>query len=163
MTHTLVSFWNLRHSMQNFPRTASPLPNKTFPSPLLNPFPSFPRKDTRNKSSSGVEQMEEMMDSAKIRTCGFTRTRSMNKTTKSCSTYLSANRLQRGHCVNLTSPPPPPPLLPLPFPPAFRFPDLSVPSRAEFNPGPDGFGPKFPCLSCTGLRDAATAVTDCLE
>lgn len=28
----------------------------------------------------------------------------MNSTTKSCSTYLSAKRLHRGHCVNLTSP-----------------------------------------------------------
>jgi len=29
----------------------------------------------------------------------------MKRTTKSCSTYLSAKRLQRGHWVNLTSPP----------------------------------------------------------
>lgn len=29
----------------------------------------------------------------------------MNSTTKSCSTYLSAKRLHRGHCVNLTSVP----------------------------------------------------------
>ena len=42
-------------------------------------------------------------------TCGFTRTRSINSTTKSCSTYLSANRLHRGHCVSRTSPPAPPP------------------------------------------------------
>ena len=32
----------------------------------------------------------------------------MNRTTKSCSTYLSANRLQRGHCISRTSPPPVP-------------------------------------------------------
>ena len=30
----------------------------------------------------------------------------MKRTTKSCSTYLSANRLQRGHCINRTSPTP---------------------------------------------------------
>jgi len=35
-------------------------------------------------------------------TCGLIKTRSMNKTTKSCSTYLSAKRLQRGHCVSRT-------------------------------------------------------------
>lgn len=40
-------------------------------------------------------------------TCGFTSTKSIKSTTKSCSTYLSANRLHRGHWVNLTSPPPP--------------------------------------------------------
>ncbi len=37
-------------------------------------------------------------------TWGFTSTRSINSTTKSCSTYLSAKRLHRGHCVSLTSP-----------------------------------------------------------
>lgn len=42
------------------------------------------------------------------RTCGFTSTKSMNSTTKSCSTYLSANLLHRGHCVKRTSPPPAP-------------------------------------------------------
>ena len=34
----------------------------------------------------------------------------MNSTTKSCSTYLSANLLHRGHCVNRTSLPTPLPL-----------------------------------------------------
>lgn len=37
-----------------------------------------------------------------IRTCGLIKTKSMNSTTKSCSTYLSANFLQRGHCVRRT-------------------------------------------------------------
>ena len=45
----------------------------------------------------------------------------MNKTTKSCSTYLSANLLHRGHCVNRTSLPTPLPLLPLPFVLSSRF------------------------------------------
>lgn len=38
----------------------------------------------------------------RVRTCGFMRTKSMNMTTKSCSMYLSAKRLHRGHCVNRT-------------------------------------------------------------
>lgn len=38
-------------------------------------------------------------------TCGLTSTKSMNSTMKSCSTYLSAKRLHRGHWVNRTSPP----------------------------------------------------------
>lgn len=39
---------------------------------------------------------------ARQHTCGLIKTRSMNSTTKSCSTYLSPNRLHRGHCVNRT-------------------------------------------------------------
>lgn len=35
-------------------------------------------------------------------TCGLINTKSINKTTKSCSTYLSAKCLQRGHCVRRT-------------------------------------------------------------
>ena len=35
-------------------------------------------------------------------TCGLIKTKSMNSTTKSCSTYLSAKRLHRGHWVNRT-------------------------------------------------------------
>ena len=38
-------------------------------------------------------------------TWGFTSTRSMKSTTKSCSTYLSAKRLHRGHCISRTSAP----------------------------------------------------------
>ena len=37
-----------------------------------------------------------------VHTCGFMSTKSMKITTKSCSTYLSAKRLQRGHCVRRT-------------------------------------------------------------
>ena len=38
----------------------------------------------------------------KLPTCGLIKTRSMNSTTKSCSTYLSPKRLHRGHCVRRT-------------------------------------------------------------
>lgn len=37
-----------------------------------------------------------------VHTCVLINTKSINSTTKSCSTYLSANFLQRGHCVKRT-------------------------------------------------------------
>lgn len=109
-----------------------------------------------NSSSSRPRRLNKRC----LYTCGLTRTRSMNKTTKSCSTYLSANRLQRGHCVNLTSPPPPPP--PPPLPPAFRFPNISVLSRPVFTPRPISSRPTFLFRSCTGLVEVVATVTDCL-
>lgn len=66
------------------------------------------RKETRRH----VEKKKKRAEIQKKKpTCGFTSTRSIKSTTKSCSTYLSANRLHRGHCVSRTSPPAPAPAL----------------------------------------------------
>lgn len=95
-TQSSLSFPSSHQSMQSF-----------LPQPLLsqenhfqlNYFPPLLRTDMSHPPLLQEKNIKTKMkrNTTQTRTCGFTRTRSMNKTTKSCSTYLSANRLQRGH------------------------------------------------------------------
>ena len=98
-TQSSLLFFSSHQSMQSFLSQALLSQANHFQLPWLNYFPPFLRTDMSHPPllQEKKMKMKTKRNTAQIRTCGFTRTRSMNKTTKSCSPYLSANRLQRGH------------------------------------------------------------------